>query len=193
MRKIISTTWVSIDGYISGPNNDMSFVGEFFDESMGKYESDIVKTADTLILGRLTYESFAGSWPHVPEDPSVSEVEKDYARRLNAMQKIVFSKTIENPEWNNTRVMIDIDPGVINQIKSEKGKDMLIYGSASIVQAFTNMKLIDEYHLLVHPVILGGGKLLFKGIKNKHKLALVGQKKLPSGVMLLRYKPEATH
>src|SRR5689334_19764308 len=85
MRKIVLTEWVTLDGYVSGPNNDMSFVGAFFNPEMGKYESDILDTADTIILGRLTYESFAGSWPKVPENPNVSEEEKDYARRLNSM------------------------------------------------------------------------------------------------------------
>src|SRR6266496_142345 len=120
MRKIIVTMWVTLDGFIAGPNGDMDWIGEIYDEAMGKYEDDLVSAADTLILGRVTYESFAGSWPYVPDKPNA-------------------------------------DPG----------EDMVIYGSASIVQALTNLGLIDEYQLLVHPVVLGGGKPLFKDIQNQ--------------------------
>lgn len=190
MRKIIVTMWMTLDGFIAGPNNDMSFVNEFFDEAMGKYEDDIVSSADTLLLGRVTYESFAGSWPNVANKEGVSEGEKVYARKLNAMRKIVFSKTLENPEWENSTVFKEIVPEEIRKLKEESGKDILIYGSASIVQALTNLNLIDEYQILLHPVILGDGKPLFQDIKEKHSLKLADSKTLPSGVVLLTYHPK---
>jgi dihydrofolate reductase len=189
MRKIITTTWVTLDGFIAGPNGEMEWVGEFYDEAMGTYESDIVDAADTLLLGRVTYESFAGSWPHVPDNPTTPEGEKAYARKLNAMQKIVFSKTLPTVEWNNSRLVKEIIPADIEQLKREPGRDMLIYGSASIVQALTNLGLIDEYQVLVHPVILGGGKPLFQNIKDQVKLKLVNSKTHPSGVVVLTYQP----
>ena len=189
MRKIITTTWVTLDGFIAGPNQEMDWVGEFYDEAMGKYEGDIVDAADTLLLGRVTYESFAGSWPHVPDNPTTSEGEKAYARTLNAMQKIVFSKTLPTVEWNNSRLVKEIIPADIEQLKREPGRDMLIYGSASIVQALTNLGLIDEYQVLVHPVILGGGKPLFHNIKDQVRLKLVNSKTHPSGVVVLTYQP----
>ena len=86
MRRIIVTTWVTLDGFIAGLNNEMEWIGAIYDDAMAKYESDLVSTADTLILGRVTYESFAGSWPHVPDNPSASEGEKEYARKLNRMR-----------------------------------------------------------------------------------------------------------
>jgi dihydrofolate reductase len=186
MRKIVLTEWVSLDGYVSGPENDMSFVGQFFDAAMGKYESDILDTADTLILGRVTYESFAGSWPNVPDNPDVSEDEKDYARRLNKMKKIVFSKTLKTVDWENSELRADIDPEEIKKWKETNGKNMLIYGSASLVQQLTNDNLIDEYQLLVHPVLLGGGKSLFTNVQKKN-LSLIDSIPMPSGVVLLTY------
>src|SRR5438045_7925383 len=131
MRKIVLTEWVSLDGYTAGADNDMSFVGESFNEEMGQYEDAIVDTADTLILGRVTYQSFAGSWPKVPDNPSTSEGEKAYARKVNAMRKVVFSRSLENVEWNNSILKKEIVPGEITKLKQESGKDMLIYGSAS--------------------------------------------------------------
>jgi dihydrofolate reductase len=191
MRKIVLTEWVTLDGYTSGPSNDMNFVGESFNDEMGKYEDDIVGTADTLVLGRVTYDSFAGSWPYVPDKPDADEGEKAYARKLNAMKKIVFSKTLEKAEWSGSTLVRDINPDEIRKWKQEDGKDMLIYGSASIVQQLTNLGLIDEYQILVHPVLQGGGKALFEGVNDKHRLKLVSAQPFSSGVVLLTYQPIA--
>jgi len=190
MRKIITTTWVTLDGFIAGPNNEMDFVGEIYDEAMGKYEYDLVSAADTLLLGRVTYESFAGAWPYVPDKPDADSGEVAYAHKLNAMRKIVFSKTLPSVEWNNFTLVREIVPEEIEKLKQEPGRDMLIYGSASVVQELTNYGLIDEYQLLVHPFILGDGKLLFKNIKEKVNLKLVNTEARPSGVVVLTYQPK---
>jgi dihydrofolate reductase len=188
MRKIVLTEWVSIDGYIAGPNDDMSFVGESFNDEMGQYEDAFLSAADTLILGRVTYDSFAGSWPYVPDKPDSSEDEKSYARKLNSMRKIVFSKTLSAADWNNSTLLRDIDPAEVKQWKQADGKDIIIYGSASIVQHLTNLGLIDEYQLLVHPLVLGGGKSLFSSIGDKQRLKLVSARPFSSGVVLLTYQ-----
>lgn len=191
MRRIITTTWVTLDGFIAGPNGEMDWVGEIYDDAMGTYEYELVNAADTLLLGRVTYESFAGSWPHVPDNPDTSEGEKAYARRLNAMRKVVFSRTLERAEWSNSTLMNEVTPEAIEDLKREPGGDMLIYGSASLVQALTSLGLIDEYQVLVHPVVLGGGKPLFGELKDQVKLKLVGTKTHPSGVVLLTYQLRA--
>jgi dihydrofolate reductase len=188
VRKIVLTEWVSLDGYTSGPNDDMSYVGEHFDQQMGEYEGTIIDSADTLLLGRVTYESFAGSWPHVPESPTASEDEKVYARKLNAMRKIVVSSTLESADWNNSELVRSIDSEYFRRLKEQDGKDVLIYGSATIVQQLTNQGLIDEYQVLVHPVLLGSGKALFARITEKQNLQLVSAKPFASGVVLLTYR-----
>ena len=189
MRKIIVTMWVTLDGFIAGPNEEMDWI--MVDQTMGQYEDDLVSSADTLILGRVTYQSFAGSWPYVPENPSASEGEKVYARKLNSMRKIVFSKSLEKVEWNNSHLVKEVLPEEIAKLKQEPGKDMVIYGSASIVQTFTNLGLIDEYQLLVHPVVLGSGKPLFAGIAKPVHLRLSQIKSFPSGVIGLYYAAQS--
>jgi dihydrofolate reductase len=188
MRKIITTTWITLDGFIAGPKGEMDWV--IVDEEMGTYEYDIVSAADTLFLGRVTYESFAGSWPNVPDNPNASEGEKAYARRLNAMHKIVFSSMLPGAKWNNSKLVKEVLPEEIAKLKQEPGGDMLIYGSASIVRTLTNHGLIDEYQLLVHPVILGGGKALFQDIRGRRKLKLFKTRTFPSGVVGLYYQPD---
>jgi dihydrofolate reductase len=188
MRKIITTTWVTLDGFIAGSNGEMDWIGEIYDDAMSTYENDLVGSADTLLLGRVTYQSFAGSWPHVPDNPNASEDEKAYARQLNAMRKLVFSRTLESVEWNNSTLLKEVVTEDIEKLKQEPGRDMVIYGSASLVQTLTNLGLIDEYQILVHPVILGSGKPLFQNIKDQVKLKLVDTKTHPSGVVILYYQ-----
>ena len=188
MRKIITTTWVSLDGFISGPNGEMDWIGEIYDEAMGQYETDLVRSADTLLLGRVTYQSFAGSWPHVPDSPDRSEGEKEYARMLNTMRKVVFSRTLDSADWNNSTLLREVVPEEIERLKQEPGRDIIIYGSATLLQELTNLRLIDEYQVLVHPVILGGGKPLFHNINDRMNLKLVQSKTHPSGVVLLTYQ-----
>jgi len=129
-----------------------------------------------------------GSWPKVPDNPEAAPGEVVYARILNAMRKIVFSKTLDGVEWNNSQLVREVVPEDIERMKREPGRDMVIYGSASLVQTLTNLGLIDEYQLLVHPVVLGGGKPLFQGIANRRTLKLVNSKTHPSGVVLLTYQ-----
>ncbi len=191
MRKIIVTMWTTLDGFIAGLNNEMDWVGQYYDAAMGKYEDDMVSSADTLMLGRLTYESFAGSWPHVPDNPNVSEGEKIYARKVNAMRKVVFSKSLEKADWNNSVLYRDIVPEEIIKLKQEPGKDIVIYGSASVIQTLTNYGLIDEYQILVHPLILGGGKPLFSNISQRVSLKLVKTDPRSSGIVVLYYQPES--
>lgn len=188
MRKLLVTMWVTLDGFIAGPNGEMDWVTRLYDAAMGQYEDAVVSAADTLLLGRVTYESFAGSWPNVPDNPIVSEGEREYARKLNAMRKVVFSKSLDSVDWNNSMLVNEIVPEEIEKLKQESGRDMIIYGSASVVQELTNLGLIDEYQLLVHPVVLGSGKPLFSGIRDTVNLSLVEAKQLPSGVTLLRYE-----
>src|SRR5208282_6590770 len=104
MGKLIVTMWVTLDGFVAGPNNEMDWV-----IPLGAYQSELVGTADTLLLGRVTYESFAGAWPHVPDNPEAPENLKAYARKLNSMRKVVYSKSLNEVTWNNSTLKRELD------------------------------------------------------------------------------------
>lgn len=124
MGKLIVTMWMSLDGYIAGPDGDMSWIR--VDDEMGAYEGGLVGAADTLVLGRVTYESFAGAWPFVPDSPAASEGEKEYARTLNALRKVVFLRTLDRADWRNTTLRRAIDPDEIAALKQETARDLVI-------------------------------------------------------------------
>ena len=180
---------VTLDGFIAGPNGEMDWMEEFLDEALANYESELQKTVDTTLFGRVTYEGFESYWPQVALDPASPQGLVEYAQQLNAMRKIVFSKTLSRVEWNNSILVKEIVPEEIIKMKQEPGRDMVIYGSASIVRTLTNLGLIDQYQLLVFPVVLGSGKPLFQDILHKVKLSLVSTKTHPSGVVVLTYQP----
>jgi dihydrofolate reductase len=188
VRRILTTTWVSLDGFIAGPNNEMDWVGRYYDETMGAYETELVRGGDTLLLGRTTYDSFAGSWPSVPDREEVSEGEKVYARLLNSMRKVVVSASLTDPSWEHTDVLTGVRRGEIERLKQEPGSDIIVYGSASLVRQLTDLGLVDEYHLLVHPVVLGGGKPLFGGVSGSTDLGLESVTPHPSGVVRMVYR-----
>jgi dihydrofolate reductase len=188
MRRIVVTEWVTLDGYVAGPSGEMDWVGRFYDEEMGRYETELVTGGDTLLLGRRTYDSFAGSWPSVPDRPGVSDAERDYALLLNAMRKVVVSRTLTDPTWHHTDVLTDVRREEIDRLKAEQGTDIIVYGSASLVRQLTDLHLVDVYHLLVHPVVLGGGLPLFGDVAHGTELALDSVTPHGSGVVRLVYR-----
>lgn len=188
MRKIIATEFYTLDGLMSDPKDEMEWVLTTFSEDIGKYEDDVYDRIDTLLLGRITYKIFEGYWPQALDNPTTPEGEIELAKKINNAEKIVFSKTLQDVTWKNSKIIRQINPEEIMKIKKEKGKDLLIVGSASIVQQLTNFGLIDEYHLLLHPVVLGTGKALFKNIDNRKTLKLTGSKKFSNGVVGLFYE-----
>ena len=187
-RKIIATEFYTLDGLMSDPKDEMEWVLSTFSEDLGKYEDDLYERADTLILGRVTYKIFESYWPTAVDDPSTPKDNIEMARKINAATKIVFSKTLKEVTWKNSILKKEINSEEIKKLKQQNGKDILIVGSANIVQQFTNFDLIDEYHLMVHPVILSTGKPLFKNLKEKVNLKMIETKQFSNGVVGLFYK-----
>ena len=189
MRKLIVTEFYSLDGLMSDPQDQMDWVTTNFSEDMGKYVDDVYANADTLFLGEVTYKIMATYWPTADTNPEAFQGDPEGARTMNSIRKVVFSKNLKDLAWSNSALKTEIVPEEIKKMKQEPGKNMLVAGSASIVQQLTNFGLVDEYHLLVHPVILGNGKPLFKDIRERHNLKLISTEVFKNGVVLLRYEP----
>jgi dihydrofolate reductase len=186
MRKVIVAMQVTLDGFIEGPNGELDWAMKE-DEEVWRDHFDLMRTADTILLGRVMYPGFEKYWLSVPKNPSSTKNEIEYARLADKMQKIVFSKTLEKVEWKTTRIIQDHIAEEIRRVKQQPGKDMVLLGGAGLVSTFVNLGLIDEYHLIVNPLVLGGGKPLFKDIKESHKLKLSDTKIFKSGKVALHY------
>jgi dihydrofolate reductase len=160
------------------------------DEEFNQYAIDLLNTVDTILFGRLTYQLFESYGPAAATSPSTSKSDLEIAHQINNMTKVVFSRTLDRVEWKNARLLKEIIPQEIVKMKQQPGKDMVIYGSGSIVSELMNMGLIDECRIIVNPVILGNGKPLFKGLKDRLNLELLKTKTFSSGNVLLSYQPD---
>jgi dihydrofolate reductase len=180
MRRIIVSEVVTVDGYFAGPNGEIDWF--VVDGEFNEYSIDMLNNADLLIFGRVTYDLMAGYW----SSEHAKATDPIVAGKMNTLSKVVFSKTLENVDWQPTRVLTNINSEEIMAWKQQPGKDMLLLGSGSIVQAFTSLVLIDEYRLIVDPVILGSGKPLLKDVA-KRNLKLEKLKQFTSGNVLLYY------
>jgi dihydrofolate reductase len=196
MKKVVVSEFVTLDGYIVGPDEDVSWVIAGFDANMqADIAEDMSRTVDLYVFGRVTYDIFAAYWPHaVPYEPgdevnpSGGKEDPRIIRALNDSPKLVFSRTLEKPEWNNTRVLRDGLEDEIRRLKTEPGKAVGIQGSASIVQALARADLIDEYNLYVHPVVLGDGKRLFANGTPRQDFEVARVKPYANGVIGVTYK-----
>lgn len=184
MRKIIVSEMVSVDGFFARSNGEIDW--HVVDEEFNQYAINLLNTLDTILFGRVTYEMFESYWPAAAKDPATSKSDLEIANKINNIHKIVFSKTLEKVGWNNVKLLKDVIPDDIRKLKQQPGKDMVIYGSGSIVSEFAKHELIDEYRLFVAPVTLGKGKPLFK---EKLNLKLIESKQFGNGNVLLRYEP----
>lgn len=175
MRKLIVTTFVSLDGVMEEPGWTFPY---WNDEISGfKKEEDAV--TDVLLLGRVTYQGFAAAWP---------ESEDEGAERINSMPKYVVSTTLNTVEWQNSHLLEGDPVEAIKKLKQEEGNGILVYGSATLVRTLMENDLVDGYRLLVYPVVLGGGKRLFSdGIAAK--LKHVQTQTFSNGVVGLIYEP----
>lgn len=189
MRKIIVLEFYSLDGLMSDPEDTQDWVVANFTPDMGAHVDAVYGACDTLFLGATTYKIMASYWPTADTNPDAFEGDAEFAATMNNLKKIVFSKTPLTPDWHNTEFWPDVNVDSITALKAAAGKNMLIQGSATVVQQFTNLGLIDEYHLLVHPVILAAGKPLFTDIKQRQNLKLLAAKAFENGAVLLRYEP----
>jgi dihydrofolate reductase len=190
MRKVIVSEFMSLDGVIEDPGGagELDRGGWSFRSDRGaegdKFKDDELAAADALLLGRITYEGFAAAWPQMEEQTG------EYGAWMNGYPKYVTSRTLQEPqEWNNsTLIEGDIADGVA-RLKRQDGKDILIFGSGELARLLMGNDLIDEYRLMVHPVVVGKGKRLFGDVGEVRDLRLVDTQQVgPDGVLILTYR-----
>lgn len=179
---------ITLDGYLAGPNCELDWHFETWAPDMAETLARELSKTDTILLGRITYQAMAAYWQRRATDLSCPREEIAFVEMMNAHHKIVYSKTLQQADWNNSSILQGDLPSAILQLKqSGPDKDIIIYGSSQLVAALIDLGLIDEYHLWLHPVILGKGKPLFKAIRDKFVLRLSRSRTFNSGVVLLQY------
>ena len=195
MRKVIVTEWMSLDGVVQAPgepDEDVTggfqhggwHLGYFDDISMGWVVKNLTE-AGGFLLGRRTYEGFAGHWPNASEEEQV------VARPLNTLTKYVASTTLTDPlEWENSTVIQGEVPGAVHALKQEDGADLLVIGSTQLVRTLMEHDLVDEFRLMIDPVVLGGGKRLFHDDGALRALRLVDSQVVTTGAILATYARE---
>lgn len=177
MRKIVAGLFVSLDGVVESPEK---WHFPYMNEEMGQAVMSIQAAADTLLLGRVTYDSFASVWPH-QSGPM--------ADGLNNISKLVVSTTLKRADWNNTTLISENVTDELARMKQEPGKNISVTGSVTLTRTLLNAGLIDELHLLVHPIVLGKGTRLFDESTGKLPLKLVESTTFTTGVLNLHYQP----
>jgi dihydrofolate reductase len=188
MRKVIVSMNITLDGFMAGPDCELDWHFSYWNEEMAEFATDQLKRADTILLGRVTYKAMSKYWPLVALDPCSPRQDLAFAGMMNSYDKIVFSTTMESADWSNSRLVQDDISKEVQLLKQQPGKDMIIYGSGTIVSLLMRYGLIDEYALWVHPVVLGKGKPFFRKISDKQFLRLVNSTSFKSGVVLLYYE-----
>jgi dihydrofolate reductase len=178
MRKVIVSEYVTLDGVMEEPGT-WSF--PFWNDEASQFKFEELKASDGLLLGRVTYQGFAKAWPTMKDTG-------EYGERMNSLPKYVVSTTLSELTWN-AHLITDPIAEAVARLKQESGQDLLVFGSGQLVHQLAQHDLIDEYRLMVHPVILGSGKRLFREGIEKKVLKLIETRTFSSGTIVLSYQP----
>lgn len=178
MRKIVVSMYLSLDGVMEEP----AWTAPYFNEEVAKFQSDLLFESEALLLGRVTYQGFAAAWPSMTD-------EVGFADKMNSMPKFVASTTLKEYEWNASLIKGNIVEEV-SKLKQQSGQNLLIYGSGELIQTLMQHDLIDEYHFIINPVIVGNKKRLFKNENDTKSLKLLKTRTTSLGVVILSYELE---
>jgi dihydrofolate reductase len=186
MRQLIVFDHITLDGYFTGPNGDISFLRQRFkDDEFHSFAVENINAAGALLFGRVTYEIMASYWPTAgatKEEPAIAE-------RMNSLSKFVCSRTLSRSSWNNTQFLSGDIASEVSKIKQSPGKRIAILGSGSIIAQLAPLGLIDEYQIVVNPVAIGRGRTLFENIVDRLTLRLTKSRTFRNGNVLLCYEP----
>ncbi|HEY8325181.1 MAG TPA: dihydrofolate reductase family protein [Ktedonobacterales bacterium] len=185
MRRVVVSEFLTLDGVMEDPGGQSEFKHKgwsrpYWDDEIGKFKFDELMAADALLLGRVTYQGFAAAWPSAKD-------EAGFADRMNGIAKYVASTTLNRADWNNSTIIKSDVAQEVGNLKRQDGQDILIGGSGQLIQTLAQQNLIDDYYLLVYPVVLGSGKRLFRD-GTEATLKLIETRSYNSGVVLVHYQ-----
>jgi dihydrofolate reductase len=193
MRRVILSIAISLDGYIARPDGNLDWFlsGDDFEVEM----LALLRSVDAMLFGRVAYELLASYWPSAgtlaagdaPGGFTSKEREREFARLMNEIPKVVFSKTLEKASWGPVTLVRENIAEEIARMKQQPGKDLVLFAGAGIASTFMNLDLLDEYRLVVHPIVLGQGIPLVKDVRQERNLKLMVAKPLTSGLVILQY------
>lgn len=175
---------ISLDGYIEGPGGDLSWL--LVDEEVHQHFNDVLGRMGAFLSGRVTYELMADFWPTADNEPDSTPAMVEYSRIWRDMPKVVYSRTLEQADWNAV-VVRDVVPHEVAELTAQYGGDLAL-GGAELAHAFRELDLIDEYRIYVHPVLIGRGTPLFRETDRHDDLRLVGTRTFGNGVVLLHHE-----
>jgi dihydrofolate reductase len=181
MRKLIAAINMTLDGFCD-------HTAGIADDELHQHYNELLKNAGTLLYGRVTYQLMESYWPTVVRHPTGNKPADEFAVTIENISKIVYSRTLKDVDWKNTKLKKEITREDVLELKQQTGKDILA-GSPSLIVALTQLDLIDEYQLCVHPIVLGKGLPLFKNMKDRIDLKLLRTKIFGSGSIVLYYEP----
>ena len=185
MRKLKLQVQMSVDGYIAGTNGEMDWMVWNWDDELKQYVKDITEPVDCIILGRKLAQGFIPHWASQIRRPEVRAL-----RNLTVQTKVVFTKTLDKSEWDNTVLAKGDLVDEITKLKKQDGKDIIAYGGATFVSALIKQGLIDEFHLFINPTAIGNGMTIFKELDSKQNLTLVKSTSFDCGIVVLNYEPK---
>jgi dihydrofolate reductase len=186
MRKLTMFNFITLNGFFKGPGGDLGWhKGNDPGNDEKEYTNNAAQSEHVLVFGRVTYQMMAWYWP----SPDAAAQNPAMAKRMNSSEKIVFSNTLDNAEWQNTTLIKGDLTEEIKKLKQQPGNDLTILGSGSLVSQLTDARLIDHYEIMLDPIAIGSGTPLFNGIKEKLELKLVTSKTFKSGIIVLSYVP----
>lgn len=188
MRKVFLHMNVSLDGLIEDDDHDIDW--HFVDDEFEEYINNVLRSIDGMIFGRVAHRVLSEYWPTAASNPEASDRHLEAVRMMNSLPKYVISDGDYETRWQNSHVIRGDVASEIRRLKNKPEKDIALFAGAGVAQSFIRMGLIDEYRIVVNPVLLGGGTPLFKGGREKINLRLLNTKTFGSGVLVLTYKPE---
>jgi dihydrofolate reductase len=183
VRKLVSFMVVTLDGYYEGPDGEFDWPN--VDDEFYEFSISQLNDIDTLLFGRVTYEGMASFWP----TPAALEADPAVTERMNAISKIVFSSTLDTADWQNTRLVDGNVADTVTELKQQPGMDLALFGSPSLTVRLLEQGLVDELRVMVHPILLGAGKSLFRGLNERVPVQLTRTTTFSSGNVLLCYRP----